>query len=511
MVMSPKSVLPGTQPCGVTMMAPSVEAAAMKIVRARESIVEGGRGFTTPEPPKEKRRPSPPTDSPSQPSSAVLSPRCCIVPVPAKAKEVFLDGGRVVQLEDGTKLKLNSPRLLEASRRTGVSIEQIMPLKVSEFVLVAKREGGKTDAQATRVGTRRFNMHELLRQGYLAELLKCRVELPEIVKPAAAAADAGGGNDEGALSQPKSFEDVQNLTANMDAEKEEAEASSAIKAQEAIRLKTLATAQTRFEQQKQRLEQEELDKEAARQKVMAIRDAYFQQKQETAAALQEKRNKAFERNFNESIKLEEDKKIATAQAKLDEVTRKRAEDLDMAKRAKQEEEVMAQNLAFNRKQVERGAKTHCTWKQSKETQMAKQLAADAEAARAAVVVAERLQRQHQHIAEKQAEKARVREERRARAMAAKEKAMHDQIAAQTQKMADLDKRLSARDTTAAEELEVKRKADEERAERRRQHLEEEKAARLARAEEEDARRALGKKASLLKGSQLVLLSPAVWV
>ncbi len=481
-------------PCGVTMRQPSIETAAMQKVRARESIVEGGRGYETPEPPKEskKRQPSPPTESPSRPSS-VLSPRCCIVPVPDKAKEKFLDGGRVVQLEDGTKVNLNSPRMLEASRRTGVLIEQVQPLKVGEFILAAKREGGKTDEQAKRVGTRRFNMHELLRQGYFAELLACHDTLSEIVplKPPAAS-NGGGAADEEVAGQPKSFDDVQNLTANMDAEKQEEAASSAIKAQEEIRKKTLAIAQTRFEQQKQRLEQEELDKEAARAKVAEIRDAYFKQKQHATAELQDKRNKAFENNFKTMIKMQEDRKAATAQAKLDEVARKQAEAADMAKRAKQEEEFMANSLAFNRQQVDRVKKTHQTWKQSKETQVAKQLAADAEAAKAAVVVAERLQRQHQQIVEKQAEKARVREERRQRALAAKERAVQDQILAQTQKLAKLDARLSARDNGAEEELKAKRRNDAERAERRKQHLEAQKARRLAQAEEEDARRALGK-------------------
>ena len=164
----------------------------------------------------------------------------------------------------------------------------------------------------------------------------------------------------------------------------------------------------------------------------------------------------------------------------------------MGTRAKQEEEFMGNSLAFNRQQVDRVKKTHQTWKQSKETQVAKQLAADAEAAKAAVVVAERLQRQHQRIVEKQAEKARVREERRQRALAAKERAVQDQILAQTQKLAKLDARLSARDNGAEEDLKAKRRNDAERAERRKQHLEAQKARRLAQAEEEDARRALGK-------------------
>lgn len=273
----------------------------------RVPSVEGLEGCTTPKPPKEKnkaRQPSPPTESPSRPSS-VLSPRCCVVPVPEPAKEKFLDGGRVVQLEDGSRILLNSPRMVEASRRTGVQMQQIQPLKVSEFILAAKREGGKTDGQAKRVGTRRFNMHELLRQGYLAELLACRAALPEIA-PREQAPTGGGGDaaDAGAVGQPKSFGDVQ------EAEQEEGEAaesrstrgvtSSAIKAQEEVRKKTLAIAQARFEQQKRRLEQEELDKEAARVKVAEIRDAYFKQKQHAEVELRDKRNKAFEKNFQSS-------------------------------------------------------------------------------------------------------------------------------------------------------------------------------------------------------------------
>ncbi len=494
------------------MRPPSIETAAMEKVRARESIVEGGRGYETPEPPppnaSKKRQPSPPTESPSRPSS-ILSPRCCIVPVPDKAKEKFLDGGRIVQLEDGTQVSLNSPRILEASRRTGVLIEQVQPLKVGDFILAAKREGGKTDEQAKRVGTRRFNMHELLRQGYLAELLACHDTLAEIVplKPPAASNSGGAAEEEEAevAGQPKSFEDVQNLTANMEAEQQQAASSSAVKAQEEIRKKTLEIAQRRFEQQKQRLEQEELDKEAARAKVAEIRDAYFKQKQQATAELQDKRNKAFDDNFKAMIKLQEDRKAATARAKLDEVARKQAEAADTAKRAKQEEEFMDNSLAFNRQQVERVKKTHQTWKQSKETQIAKQLAADAEAAKAAVVVAERLQRQHQLIVEKQAEKARVREERRQRALAEKERAVQQQILAQAQKLAKLDARLSARDNGAEKELKAKRRTDSERAERRKRHLEEQKAKRLAQAEEEDARRALGKQYTALGHFSLVVL------
>ena len=251
---------------------------------------EGLAAVATPTPPKESetRQPSPPTESPSRPSS-VLSPRCCIVPVPEPAKEKFLDGGRVVQLEDGSKVHLNSPRMVEASRRTGVLMQQIQPLEVSDFILAAKREGGKTDDQAERVGTRRFNMHELLRQGYLAELLACRAALPEFASRQNAA-------DEGGVGKTKSFRDAQ-LTTNMGVEQEEEPASTAIQAQEEVRKKTLAIAQTRFEQQKRRLEQEELDKEAARVKVAEIRDAYFTQKQQAEAELRDKRNRAFENNF----------------------------------------------------------------------------------------------------------------------------------------------------------------------------------------------------------------------
>ena len=215
------------------------------------------------------------------------------------------------------------------------------------------------------------------------------------------------------------------------------------------------------------------------------------------------------------IKMQEDREAATAQAKLDEVARKQAEAADTAKRAKQEQDVLASSLVFTRKQLQRAQQTHeavrltstflpchsfshtnlknpCAeqWKQSKETQMAKQLAADAEAAKAAVVVAERLQRQHQQVVEKQAEKARVREERRQRALAAKEKAVREQILAQTQKVAELDARLSARDSSAEEELKAKRQNDADRAERRRQQFEEQTAKRRAQAEQDDARRAL---------------------
>ena len=49
-----------------------------------------------------------------------------------------------------------------------------------------------------------------------------------------------------------------------------------------------------------RLEQEELDKEAARVKVAEIRDAYFKQKQHAEVELRDKRNKAFEKNFQGS-------------------------------------------------------------------------------------------------------------------------------------------------------------------------------------------------------------------
>ena len=480
--------------CGVTMRAPSLEAAAMIKVRARETIVMGGRGFETPEPPKErpKRRPSPPGTTP--PSAPVLSPRCCIVPVPSPPKEKFVDGGRTVQLEDGSKIRLNSPRLLQAASRTGVALEDIMPLKVGEFVLAAKREGGKSDAQASRIGTRRFNMHELLRQGYLAELLAARAELPEPPPPppqASATQPVGAeGSSDSLGGQPKNLDDVMNLTANMAEEIEEEEASSAIKAQEEIRKKTLAVAQQRFEQEKNRLEQEELDKEAARAKVTEIRNAYFLQKAASEKELQDKRNKAFESQFKRIVKMEDDKKAATAQAKLDEVVRNQAETVDMAKRRLQEEEFMAKATAFNKKQVERVKKTNSTWKEAKQTQKAKQLEADAEAARAAVIVAERLASQHQKIMEKQQEKARIREERRQKALAAKAAAVEAQITAQLQKTMDLDARLSARDNSAQEMLQAKQKAAAERAERIAKTEADATAARLAKAEEEEARREL---------------------
>ena len=190
------------------------------------------------------------------------------------------------------------------------------------------------------------------------------------------------------------------------------------------------------------------------------------------------------------IKMQEDRKAATAQAKLDEVARKQAEAADTEKRAKQEQAVVASSLVFTRKHLQRAKQTHETWKQAKETQLSKQLAADAEAAKAAVVVAERLQRQHQQAVEKQAAKARLREERRQRALEAKEKALRDQILAQTEKVAKLDARLSARDNSAEKELEAKRQNDADRAERRRQQFEELNAKRLAQAEQDNARRAV---------------------
>ena len=334
-------------------------------VRARETIVEGGRGFVTPEPPKARRRPSPPGTTP--PSAPVLSPRCCIVPVPTPPKEKFVDGGRTVQLEDGSKIKLNSPRVLEASLRTGVALDEIMPLKVGEFILAAKREGGKSDEQATRVGTRRFNMHELLRQGYLVELLAAHAELPEPPpSPKAAQPVAAEGSSDSVGGQPKTLDDVVNLTANMAEEIEEQETSSAIKAQEAIRRKTLAVAQERFEQEKNRLEQEELDKEAARAKVAEIRAAYVKQKLASEKELQDKRNKAFETQFKTIMKRSEDQKAASAQAKLDEVVRVQAENVCVQDESVRVQEFMAKALAFNKKQVERVKKTNTTWKEAKQ-------------------------------------------------------------------------------------------------------------------------------------------------
>ena len=99
-------------PCAVTMRPPSVESVAMVRVRARETIVEGGRGYETPPPtPPRKRRPSPPATSPSQPR---ISPRCCKVPTPEPAAEKFVERGRVLQLGDGTKIRMDSPRLKQA-------------------------------------------------------------------------------------------------------------------------------------------------------------------------------------------------------------------------------------------------------------------------------------------------------------------------------------------------------------------------------------------------------------
>ena len=166
-------------PCAVTMRPPSVESVAMVRVRARETIVEGGRGYETPPPtPPRKRRPSPPATSPSQPR---ISPRCCKVPTPEPAAEKFVERGRVLQLGDGTKIRMDSPRLKQAMGHTGVMTDDIKPLKTADFVLAARREG-KGEEQAKRIGVRRYNMHELLRQQHLAELLACRAQFPEPVR-----------------------------------------------------------------------------------------------------------------------------------------------------------------------------------------------------------------------------------------------------------------------------------------------------------------------------------------
>eukprot|EP01045_Picozoa_sp_COSAG04_P007089 COSAG04_NODE_361_length_15860_cov_18.114904_13_plen_241_part_00 len=166
-------------PCAVTMRPPSVESVAMVRVRARETIVEGGRGYETPPPtPPRKRRPSPPATSPSQPR---ISPRCCKVPTPEPAAEKFVERGRVLQLGDGTKIRMDSPRLKQAMGHTGVMTDDIKPLKTTDFVLAARREG-KGEEQAKRIGVRRYNMHELLRQQHLAELLACRAQFPEPVR-----------------------------------------------------------------------------------------------------------------------------------------------------------------------------------------------------------------------------------------------------------------------------------------------------------------------------------------
>ena len=54
-------------------------------------------------------------------------------------------------------------------------------LRVVVVVLAARREG-KGEEQAKRIGVRRYNMHELLRQQHLAELLACRAQFPEPVR-----------------------------------------------------------------------------------------------------------------------------------------------------------------------------------------------------------------------------------------------------------------------------------------------------------------------------------------
>ena len=157
--------------------------------------------------------------------------------------------------------------------------------------------------------------------------------------------------------------------------------------------------------------------------VEKINRDYFEKKAAATSRIQNLRNKAFEKNFRKTVQLEEDRAAATAQAKLDEVrhqpalsapffpaaisacqesssqvscpafcapglslkkprssqltlgcvflcrpqvARKRAEELDKAKRQALEEDAKARALAFNVKQVEKVKSTELGQKQLEE-------------------------------------------------------------------------------------------------------------------------------------------------
>lgn len=152
--------------------------------------------------------PKPPTSpkqlptSPKPPASPSTSPskrlrpgiltidRKGAVATPPPPTEKF-EGKELVTLSDG-RLRVDSPRLCRAIANTGVALDELALVPKPYFVLQARREG-KDEVAAERIGRRRFNLAETMRQAQLAELLEERGRI-------AALTSAGAGAGTGALS-----------------------------------------------------------------------------------------------------------------------------------------------------------------------------------------------------------------------------------------------------------------------------------------------------------------------
>eukprot|EP01048_Picozoa_sp_COSAG05_P017632 COSAG05_NODE_2441_length_3061_cov_1.950034_1_plen_582_part_00 len=401
-----------------------------------------------------------------------MSPRMQVLhqPAPPAPREVIKDTELQLPGEAGpeVRVRLNSPRLSKAMRMTGITLEDIKPIHRKIFVLEAVREG-KTRETADRVGTKRFNVSESIRQANVATLLAVRTELVEGAVPTPP--------EKLSVSPPGS---PQPLTA---------EESSARAKEREMREKTLHSQREKFEKEKNRLEQEANMREWGRQHMERQRIEYMQQKEQKANQLQEKRNKAFHDNFERALVIEEQRSQAVEKAKLDEVARVQANATEETRRQSAREEEEAKQLAFTKRQLQRVESTRRTWSEIQQNS-ARQREEEARVAeKQQQSREERMQEQQRAALAKQVERAQKREEKIKRCKEMKKAAQEKFLAQQELKSQQLSARLAAKED--GQRSEVLKKAKEARAKAARQKAAEDAAyqLRIQKSLEVDAHRA----------------------
>ena len=395
-----------------------------------------------------------------------------LVPTPPPARDKFTHTH--IELRDTSSdrqldpVRLDSPHLLEAMRRTGICIEDIEPVDCGQYVLQASRQG-KPQALAERSGTRRWKVQESQRQEYLEQLLSCRSQL--LLTAESADTQAQQPQQTGAIKPhpPPNVGD-----------------SAAQERLRQIRAETLAREQERFHRDKKRLEDEETRKELARIQLQSAREQYLAQKAEKSKALQELRNKKFHELFRQAVNKEEEREAATAQAKRDEVERVAREEESQARRQAALQSEQNKHLAFARKQIARVEATRQDWN-SRQEQLQRQMDSQAtKAAKHSENAAQRIEKQRVAVTMKQQERARLREAKIARCKALKAKREAEFLQAQDEKLAKLSARLSARRSSHQREVARKQQDNSEKAERRRREGAEAYAKKLAKAKQTDA-------------------------
>ena len=401
-----------------------------------------------------------------------MSPRMQVLhqPAPPAPREVITDTALQLPGEAGpeVRVRLNSPRLSKAMRMTGITLEDIKPIHRKIFVLEAVREG-KTRETADRVGTKRFNVSESIRQANVATLLAVRTQLVEGAVPTPP--------EKLSVSPPGS---PQPLTA---------EESSARAKEREMREKTLHSQREKFEKEKNRLEQEANMREWGRQHMERQRIEYMQQKEQKANQLREKRNKAFYDNFERALVIEEQRTQAVEKAKLDEVARVQANATEETRRQGAREEEEAKQLAFTKRQLQRVESTRRTWSEIQQNS-ARQREEEARVAeKQQQSREERMQEQQRAALAKQVERAQKRDEKSKRCKEIKKAAQEKFLAQQELKTQQLSARLAAKED--GQRSEVLKKVKEARAKAARQKAAEDAAyqLRIQKSLEVDAHRA----------------------